>query len=107
MEMLTRWEESLGMNRETILKAADYAAEVRRPMAYMDALMTRYAEKGIRTPEAAEQDHREYAAQYREIARNAAEKKLPAQDYSQRDYSGEQEAAFDKMLKRIRERHNA
>ena len=98
MDMLSRWEETMGLSRELILKAADYAAEVRRPMAYMDTLMTRYAEKGIRTPEEAEQDHREHIAQYREIAKNSAENKLPAQDYHQRDYSDAQEEAFERML---------
>ncbi len=107
MELLNRWEETLGMSRELILKAADYAAEARRPMAYLDALMTRYAEKGIRTPEAAEQDHREYAEQYREIRQKAEAKKNPAGDYSQRDYSGEQDAAFERMMKKIREKSNA
>ena len=105
--MLTRWEDELGMSPEVILKAADYAAEVRRPMAYLDALMTRYAEKGIRTPQEAEQDHREHMAQYKDIAQKTAEKKLPAQDYSQRDYSGEQDAAFERMMNRIREKNNA
>ena len=107
MDMLCRWEETLGISREVILKAADFAAEVRRPMAYLDALMTRYAEKGIRTPEEAEQDHREYTAQYKDIARKTAEKNLPAQNYDQRDYSGEQDAAFERMIDRIRENSNA
>ena len=98
LEMLTRWEETLGMPRDVILKAADYASEARRPMAYMDALMTRYAEKGIRTAEEAEQDHREHAAQYREMAQKTTEKKLPAQNYSQRDYSGDQQAAIETMM---------
>ncbi len=98
MEMLTRWEETLGMNREMILKAADYASETKRPMAYLDALMTRYAEKGIRSPEDAEKDRLEFAAQYREMAQKTAENKLPAQDYHQRDYSGAQEAAFERMM---------
>ena len=98
MEMLGRWEDELGMSRELIMKAADYAADVQRPMAYMDALMTRYAEKGIRTAEEAEKDRREFSGQYKEIAQKAAEKSVPAQDYHQRDYSGAQEAAFERMM---------
>ena len=98
MEMLGRWEDELGMSRELIMKAADYAADVQRPMAYMDALMTRYAEKGIRTAEEAEKDRREFSGQYKEIAKKAAEKSVPAQDYHQRDYSGAQEAAFERMM---------
>ena len=107
MEMLTSWEESMGMNREMIMKAADYAAEVRRPMAYMDAMMKRYAEKGIHTAEQAEIDHREHSEQYREMARKAAEKKLPAQDYGQRDYSGEQDAAMERLMNWSKKKNNA
>lgn len=97
MEMLTRWEEELGMSRELIMKAANYAADTRRPMAYLDALMNRYAEKGIRTPEAAEADRAAFASQYREMAQRAGQK-LPAQQYSQRDYSGDQQAAIESMM---------
>ena len=107
MDMLNRWEETLGMSREMILKTADYAAEARRPMAYLDALMTRYAEKGIRTPEEAERDHREFADQYSEIRQKAEVKKNPAGDYSQRDYSGEQDAAMDRLLDWGRKNNNA
>ncbi len=108
MDMLNRWEDKLGMSRELILKAADYAAEARRPMAYLDALMTRYAEKGIRTPEASEKDYREHMAQYKEIARKTAEKTpLPAQDYHQRDYSDAQDAAFERMMNLGSEENNA
>ena len=98
MEMVTRWEEELGLSRELILKAADYAADTKNPMSYMNALMGRYAEKGIRTPEEAEKDRKEHSAQYKEIAQKATEKKLPAQDYHQRDLSGAQEAAFERMM---------
>ncbi len=98
MEMLVRWEDHLGMDRETILQAADYAAEARYPMSYMDNLMNRYAEKGIHTAAEAEQDHRAYAAQYREMARKGGDRKLPAQDFEQRDYSGEQDAAMERLL---------
>ena len=107
MEMLAKWEEIPGMNREVIMKAADYATEVRRPMAYMDSLIRRYAEKGIRTPEEAEQDHREHMEQYREIARNSAATKLPAQNYEQRDYSGEQDAAMERLMDWSRKKNDA
>ena len=98
MEMLVKWEEKLGFSRDLILLAADYAAEARRPMNYLDALLNRYADKGIRTTREAEQDHREYAAQYREIAKKIDAAKVPAQRYQQRDYSGEQQAARERMM---------
>lgn len=99
MEMLSRWEDQMGMSRELILKAADFSAEVRYPMAYMNTLLNRYAEKGIRTAEEAEIDRREYAEQYREAAKKSGKKEQPAaQQYIQRDYSGEQEAALERMM---------
>ena len=107
LELLSRWEDSLGMSRELIMKAADYAAEARRPMSYMDALMTRYAEKGIRTPEQAEADHREYAAQYHSMEKKTAEKNNPAQQYEQRSYTGVQEAAIERMMKMGGRNNNA
>ena len=107
MDMLVRWEEKLGMNRDVILQAADYAAEARYPMSYIDTLMNRYAEKGISTPEEAEKDHRAYAAQYSEMARKSGDRKLPAQDFEQRDYSGEQDAAMERLLNWSKSRNNA
>ena len=107
LELLSRSEDTLGISREVIMKAADYAAEARRPMAYMDAMMTRYAEKGIRTPEQAEADHREYAAQYRSMEKTAAERKNPAQQYEQRNYDGVQEAAIERMMNRGRRNSDA
>ncbi len=101
LEMLDKWENTLGMSREVILKAADYAADVRRPMPYMDALLTRYAEKGIRTAEAAEKDHQQYAEQYREMKNASAATPPPARQYQQRDYTGKQREATERMLKML------
>ncbi len=107
MEMLVRWEEKLGMSRDVIMKAADYAAEARRPMNYLDNLMNRYAEKGIHTVSEAEQDHRMFSAQYQETAQKPGERKTTAQGYHQRDYSKEQEAAFNRMMSMDGEEGNA
>ncbi len=98
MEMLTEWEERLGLSRELILKAADYASEARNPMNYTDRLLRRYAEKGIRTPDEAEKDHAEYGTQYSDSARSSQPKSNRIQGYEQRDYSGEQDAALERMM---------
>ena len=98
MELLTEWEERLGLSRDLILKAADYASEARNPMNYTDRLLRRYAEKGIRTPDEAEKDHDEYGIQYRDTARGTPQKPGGIQQYEQRDYSGEQDAALERMM---------
>lgn len=98
MELLTEWEERLGLSRDLILKAADYASEARNPMNYTDRLLRHYAEKGIRTPDEAEKDHDEYGIQYRDTARGTPQMPGGIQQYEQRDYSGEQDAALERMM---------
>ena len=94
LQMLEKWENEYGFSREMITKAADSAYEVRKPIAYMDRILTYWAEKGIHTPEAAEKDRRENRNQYQESAQKTAGKKVNAQQYAQRDYSGEDEEAL-------------
>ena len=98
LEMLAEWEESLGLSRELILKAADYASEAKNPMNYTDRLLRRYAEKGIHTPEEAEKDRTEFAAQYRDLSKAIPQKSGGNSGYEQRDYSGEQDAALERMM---------
>ena len=43
-----------------ILQTAPYAAEAQNPMAYLDKVLTLYAQQGIRTPEAAEAAHQRF-----------------------------------------------
>ena len=96
LEQLEKWENQLGISRELILKAADYASEAKKPMAYMDALLVRYAEKGIHTPEEAERDHQENAQANR---KQNASPTSGAQQYHQRDYAGEQEEAMKRFIR--------
>ena len=107
LELLDKWENTLGMSREVILKAADYATDVRRPMAYMDVLLERYAEAGIHTAAQAEQDHRQHAEQYREMKNRAAGSPASPAQYEHRDYSGKQKEAMDQMLRMMEENGNA
>ena len=98
LQLLEKWERDLGFSREMIRKAADSAFEVRRPMAYMDKILTYWAEKGIRTPEGADNDRRENREHYREFTQKPSAKTVIAQQYSQRDYSDEDAAAMRRMM---------
>ncbi len=90
MQLLEKWEEELGFSREMISLAADMAFESNKPSSYMDKLLTIWADKKIRTPEEAKKEHQSSAVK--------TVKKVPAQQYTQRDYSGEQEDAMRRML---------
>ncbi|MBO7664102.1 MAG: DnaD domain protein [Clostridia bacterium] len=91
---LTRWTGEWGMSRELILKAAEYAATARKPADYLDRLLKGYQEKGIRTPEEAERDHASGGARTGSPARQ----NVTAQQYVQRDYSGMEEEAMERMF---------
>ena len=83
--LVSRWENELGFSRELLLAAAPYAAEAKQPMAYMDRILADYREKGITTPEEARLDHDSIRGKTGEKKKPG--KILPAQDFSQRDYS--------------------
>ena len=63
----------------------------------MDKLLTTWSEKGIRTPDAVQEERRNYEDRMQQ-AGNPRGKTVTAQQYSQRDYEGEQEAAMRRML---------
>ena len=96
LQMLDRWERDLGFSREMITLAADAAYESRKPVTYMDKILSNWSEKGIRTPEAAaeERKNRPETAP----ADRKSGKTVTAQQYTQRDYSSEDDEAFARML---------
>ena len=98
LQLLAKWENELGFSRDMISLAAEYAFEARKPVAYMDAILAGWAEKGIRTPGAAEQERLDKKKQPADTGRKGGEKTVPAQQYSQRDYSQEQDEAMQRML---------
>ena len=98
MDLLSEWEDKLGLSRDLILKAADFAAEAKNPMAYLNTILNRYAEKGIRTPEEAERDRLETSAQYPKAGQNGKSDARDIHGYGQRDYSNEQKAALERMM---------
>ena len=64
VQLLDKWEKDLGFSREMISLAADAALEVRKPMAYMDKLLSYWAEKQIRTEADVLRDRREHQERY-------------------------------------------
>ena len=68
----------------------------------MDRLLTNWAEKGIRTPEAAKQEQKNTGDGELQKAVKLNRKTIPAQQYTQRDYEGEQEDAMRRMLSGVR-----
>ena len=88
--LVSKWEKEYGFDRQMIIAAARYAAEAKSPMSYLDKILTDYHEKGITTPEQAEQERKQAGGGSRKTGRI-----LPAQDFEQRDYSEVQ----DEMMK--------
>ena len=95
--MLDKWEGEMGFSREMISLAADEAFEAKRPIAYMDKILTDWAGKGIRTPEGALEE-KQKRAETAPSARKTGGKTVAAQQYTQRDYSNEDDEAFARML---------
>ena len=98
LQTLEKWENGLGFSREMISIAADLAFESKKPIAYMDKTLSEWAKQGIRTPEDAKanmQAHREHSAA---ASRKDSTKTVSAQQYTQRDYSMEQEEAMQRMI---------
>ena len=101
-KMAARWETELGFSEEMILKTAEYANEAKAPMAYLDKLLTSFHEKGIRTPEEAEQERRKARAEHTETQTGNGTRTVNAQQYSQREYEEEHESP-EAMLSRLKE----
>ena len=110
--LLRAWTGDLGFSPEMILFTADYASDSDKPMAYLDKILRDYAGRDIRTPEAAARDREAYRAAREEPKDTAgkpgaagkpggsAAKAVPAQQYTQRDYSTPQET-IEEMMTRL------
>ena len=97
LQLLEKWEDQFGFDRVMISLAADYAFEAKKPVTYMDSILSGWAEKGIRTPEEAAKEKMEHGAMT-SGTENKKMKKVAAQQYEQRDYSHEQDDAMARML---------
>ena len=98
LQMLEKWENNMGFSREMISLAADTAYEAKRPLSYMDKLLTAWSEQGIRTPDAALEEQRTYRDKTARDGDKAPGKTVTAHQYTQREYEGEQEDAMRRML---------
>lgn len=96
--ILRSWQKELGFDREMILFTARYAAGTEKPMAYLDKVLRGYAEKGIRTAEAAQKEHETHVTAARQESKPA--KQVSAQQYEQRDYSREDES-FEEIMQQL------
>ena len=97
-----KWEQELGFSGELIRYAATFAAGKEAPMAYLDSILRSYAEKGIRTREAMEEDHKAHVeAVSREGAgkrQNAGGTPNLAQQFTQRTYKDETNELIQQMM---------
>ena len=82
--------------------AADLAFESRKPVAYMDKTLEYWEKQGIRTAEAVREDRKAHSEQYAQGGKQPAAKTVTAQQYTQRDYTGEQEAAMAEIIASIK-----
>ena len=95
---LVRWQE-LGFSPEMILQTAPYAAEAQNPMAYLDKVLTLYAQQGIRTPEAAEAAHQRFRESVDTAQQPSGGRRVAAQDYEQRDYTEKAKYLMDRFIR--------
>lgn len=102
LQLLDKWENEMGFSREMISIAADLAFEVKKPVAYMDKTLGYWAEKGIWTPADVQKDLEAHREKYAASGPKGTGKTVAAQQYTQRDYTGEQEAAMERMIASIR-----
>ncbi len=98
LRLLEKWENEMGFSREMISLSADLAFEAKKPLSYMDRILCYWAEQGIRTPDAAQQDRKAHGDAYSEKKTKPGEKTNPAQQYTQRDYTGAQDEARKRMI---------
>ena len=84
--LLSKWQNELGYSRKMILTVAPAASEAKKPMSYLDAILSEYRKKGITTPEAAEQEMKKKPA-LGSASDHSGTKTVLAQQYGQRDYS--------------------
>ena len=100
LQMLEKWENGMGFSREMISLAAEEAYEAKKPISYMDKLLQSWAEKGIKTAEAAKKEQKAHEEQSGSLRKNPA-KNVAAQQYAQRDYEDEQDEAVRRMISGI------
>ena len=99
-KLISKWTDELGFGSEMILKAAEYAAGAKKPMPYLDRILTGFTQQNVKTPEEAEEIHSKFIAERAAGAGKASRegagpKKVDAQMYEQRDYSDKDRKMMD------------
>ena len=102
LQILEKWENDMGFSREMITLAAEAAYESKKPISYMDKLLTEWNRQGIRTREAAEEEKKKHQNRTGREGQKPSGKSVPAQQYTQRSYENEQKEAMERMLAGIK-----
>ena len=79
--LVQKWETEMGFSQDVILTAAEYASEAKKPMIYLNSILTDYRSRGISTAEQVRLDHETNKGSSRKPA-----KPMPAQNFPQRSY---------------------
>lgn len=91
-KLLEKWQTELRMDEGFILHCAQWAMGTGKPMLYLDAILMDYAEKGIRTTDAADAAHEAHqqakpaAGAPQQTAAARGSRVIREQQYEQRDY---------------------
>ena len=99
---IAKWEKEMGFPPEIILYAAESAAGAEKPMAYLNKILKEYAEKSIRTKAQIDADRQSHQERTGGKNNPGTAKTVPAQQYAQRDYSGQGQNPDD-VLDRLEE----
>ena len=98
--LIASWEKELGFSPEIILLAAESATGAEKPMAYLNRILTDYAEKGIRTRKQIEADRQAHQERKGILQVQRTGRTVTAQQYDQRDYSQQRESLAE-VLERM------
>ena len=102
-KLVAKWETELGFSEEMILHTAEQANEAKAPMAYLDRLLRSFHEQGIRTPEEADRERRKTHPEHQPaFPVGGGMRQVTAQQYTQREYTEQQESP-EAMLNRLKE----
>ncbi len=98
-----KWMKTFGYDMGFITQCAPWASGKEKPMAYLDALLTRFHDRGIDTMAAARREreqHQQLLA--RQPAQGRAPKTVEQQRYTQRTYE-DNDDVLDAMMKKWQE----
>ena len=95
--LVQKWKNEMGFSSEVILAAAEYASEAKKPMIYLNSILTDYRSKGITTAEQAAKDHEKEKGN----SRNRTVKTASGQHFPQRSYDDVPEKMMQDLAKEV------